>query len=156
MGDSRVEQRIAGHSKLYPEHQARLERLAADRGVADRLVFLGEQTHAQVLAQFRGAVAMAFPSFIESFGHPLLEALAAGTPLVASDIPTCREIGDGAALYFPPSDPVALARAVDAVQADPDATRERVELGLARAREFSWKRTFDRLCEVFDEVLGPQ
>lgn len=154
LGDSRIELRIAGHSMLYPDHSADLVRRAEELGVADRLVFLGEQTHDEVFAHLRGAVAMTFPSFIESFGHPILESLAAACPLIASNIPTCREIAAEAALFFPPNDATALAQAIDNVQANPEATQARVQLGLARARNLSWKRTFDSLCEVFEEALA--
>ncbi len=115
--------------------------------------FLGEVSHDQVMRYHRGSVAMVFPSFIESFGHPLVEAMAAGEPIVASEIPTFREIADEAALYFPPTDAAALATAIDRVQSDPEAARKRVERGRERARAFTWKRSIDGLCAVFEEVL---
>jgi glycosyltransferase involved in cell wall biosynthesis len=95
-----------------------------------------------------------FPSLIESFGHPLLEAMLAGTPILAADIPSFHEIAGDTALYFPPSDPVRLASLVDALRTDPAASRERVARGRARAREFTWSASVDRLCAVFEEVLG--
>jgi glycosyltransferase involved in cell wall biosynthesis len=103
---------------------------------------------------YRGAVALVFPSLIETFGHPLLEAMLAGTPILAADIPAFREIAGDVALYFPPRDPVRLARLVDQMRRDSEATRARVERGFQRAQEFSWSRSVDRLCEVFDETLG--
>jgi glycosyltransferase involved in cell wall biosynthesis len=97
-----------------------------------------------------------FPSFLESFGHPLLEAMLAGTPIVAADIASFREVAGDAALYFPPDDAAALARAVERLRAEPEATRARVERGRALAQGYSWQRSVDRLCEVFHEVLrGP-
>jgi glycosyltransferase involved in cell wall biosynthesis len=80
--------------------------------------------------------------------------MLAETPIVAADIPSFREIAGDIALYFPPDDPQGLARAVDEVRRDPAASRRRVERGAARAREFSWQRSVDRLCEVFHEVLA--
>lgn len=153
LGDSGLELWIAGRSLLDPEHQGDIERRAEELGVRDRVRFLGLVPYADMLRYYRGAVALVFPSFIESFGHPLLEAMAAGTPVVASDIPTFREIASDAALYFPPQDPVALAHCVDDLLADSDGTRRRVERGRERAAEYSWKLSVDRLCAVFDQVL---
>jgi glycosyltransferase involved in cell wall biosynthesis len=66
----------------------------------------------EIFSYYRGAVALVFPSLLETFGHPLLEAMLAETPIVVSDIPTCREVGADVPLYFDSHDPVALAEAV--------------------------------------------
>lgn len=145
---------IAGRSLLDPEHQQDLERRAAELGVAERVRFLGAVPYAEVLRYHARAAALVFPSFIETFGHPLLEAMLAGTPVIAADIPTFREIAGGAALYFPPSDAVALARAVDRLLDEPQATAERIAIGRELAETFSWRRSVDGLCDVFREVLG--
>jgi glycosyltransferase involved in cell wall biosynthesis len=96
---------------------------------------------------------MAFTSLLETFGHPMLEAMLAGTPIIAADMPAMREIAGDIALYFPPDDPIGLARAVDRVGRERDATNERVARGRDHAADFSWKRSVDGLCRVFDEVL---
>jgi len=151
--DDKVQVWIAGHSLLDPAHRKTLERRAEVLGVRDRLRFLGAVPYRDVLRYHRGAVAFVFPSYIETFGHPLLEAMVVGTPIVASDIPTFREVAGEAGLFFPPDDAHALARLVDRVQAETEATARRVEIGRARAREFSWSRSVDALCGVFEEVL---
>jgi glycosyltransferase involved in cell wall biosynthesis len=107
----------------------------------------------QLLGYYRGAAAFVFPSLLETFGHPLLEAMIAGTPVIASDIPTFHEIAGDIALYFPPLDAKALAARVDAVRADPAATEERVARARARAAGFSWTRSIDALCAVFEQAL---
>jgi glycosyltransferase involved in cell wall biosynthesis len=109
--------------------------------------------YADVLRYYRGALALVFPSLLETFGHPLLEAMLAGTPIVAADIPAFREIACDVALYFPPQDPARLARSVEQLRAEPAATRARVERGRKRAEGFSWKSSVDRLCAVFEEAL---
>jgi glycosyltransferase involved in cell wall biosynthesis len=152
--DGKLEVWIAGRSLLDPAHQQELERRAAELGVADRLRFLGPVPYRELLRYYRGAVAFVFPSFIETFGHPLLEAMASGTPVVASDIPTFREIAGDAALYFPPTDPAALAAAIASLENDRAATARRVESGRRRAAELSWRRCVDGLCEAFREVLA--
>jgi glycosyltransferase involved in cell wall biosynthesis len=62
---------------------------------------------------------LVFPSLLETFGHPLLEAMVARTPIVVSDIPAFRDVAGDTAVYFDPRDPKALARAVDSLLSDP-------------------------------------
>jgi len=153
VSEPRLELWIAGNSLLDPEHTQALQALAARLGLAERVRFLGPVPYAELLAYYRGASAFVFPSLIESFGHPLLEAMLASTPVVASDIPTFREIAGDTALYFPPLDPKALAAQIDAVRAGSSATAARVARARERAASFSWERSVDALCGVFERAL---
>lgn len=144
---------VAGESKADPEHQRELEGLARDLGIAERVRFLGAVPYQEILRFYRGARALVFPSFIETFGHPLLEAMAAGTPVIASDIPAFREIAEDAALFFPVDDPRSLAARVDELMSEQKATQRRIAQGRMRAESFTWSRSVDALCAVFEEVL---
>lgn len=153
VSDRSLEVWIGGSSLHDPAHSRELEELAARLGLGDRVRFLGPLPYAKVLAYYRGAVAFVFPSLLETFGHPLLEAMLAGAPVVASDIPVFREIAADTALYFPPLDAKALAARVDAVRADPAATQLRVARARERAAGFSWQASVDGLCAVFERAL---
>jgi glycosyltransferase involved in cell wall biosynthesis len=155
VGDPRLEAWIAGGSSTDPGCARELRRVVESLRLDTRVRFLGPVPYRDVLRYYRGAVALVFPSLLETFGHPLLEAMLAGTPIVAADIPAFREIAGDVALYFPPQDPVLLARVIDQLSAAPQATRARVERGHARAAGFSWKNSVDRLCAVFDEAMRP-
>ncbi|MCG8588002.1 MAG: glycosyltransferase family 4 protein, partial [Proteobacteria bacterium] len=152
--DSKLQLWIVGGDSTDPEHARELVRLAHRIGVADRVRFLGGVPHAEMASYFKGALALVFPSFIETFGFPLLEAMAAGTPIVASDIPVFREVAGEAAVYFPASDPEALAREVERVAQGGADVSARVEHGRERAQVFSWRRSVDELCLCFADVLG--
>jgi glycosyltransferase involved in cell wall biosynthesis len=154
VADPELEVWIAGSEEIDPSCATELRRLAESLGLASRVRFLGVIPYRSILHYYQGAVALAFPSLLETFGHPMLEAMLAGTPIVAADIPALREIAGDIALYFPPDDPIELAHAVDEVRAEPDAAKARVARGRVRAAEFSWRTSVDRLCNVFDEVLG--
>ena len=153
VSDPQLELWIAGNSLLDPAHTRALEALAARLGLGERVRFLGPVPYAKLLGYYRGAAAFVFPSLLETFGHPLLEAMIAGTPVIASDIPTFHEIAGDTALYFPPLDAKALAAQVDAVRTDPAATAARVARARERATGFSWTRSVDALCVVFEQAL---
>ncbi|MBW2421423.1 MAG: glycosyltransferase family 4 protein [Deltaproteobacteria bacterium] len=144
---------IAGDSSLDPAYMGELQDLAEREGVAERVRFIGRVPYRDLLSYYRGAQAMVFPSMLESFGHPVLEAMVAGTPIVASDIPAFRELAGNVALLVPPGDPRALAAAVERLEREPEATAARVEKGRRRAAEYSWKSSIDSLCRVFEQVF---
>ena len=153
LSDRTLEVWIAGPDSTDPGHARELRELARDAGVGERVRFLGLVPYREVFGYYCNAEAFVFPSLLETFGHPLLEAMLAGTPVIASDLPVFREIAGDAALYFPPEDPVALAAAIAAVGARREETGARTARGRERALSFSWRRSVDRLCQVFDEVL---
>ena len=138
-----------------PERAALAQR-AADRGVARRVHFLGHVDRATVASLLRGACVVAMPSRFE--GHPLiaLEAMLAGVPLVASDIPGLPpELRDGASgLLVPAEDVGALAAALRRVGTSTDAAQA---MGLAAreaARRFpSWEAVTDRVLAEYDRAL---
>jgi len=152
--DKRLQAWIAGGSETDPACEAELRRVVESLRLESRVRFLGRVPYHEILRYYRGAVALVFPSLIETFGHPLLEAMLAGTPIVAADIPSFREIAGDVAQYFPPRDPVRLAQIVDSLRREPVATQARVERGRLRAQEFTWSRSAERLCGVFEQVLG--
>ena len=154
VSDPRLELWIAGSSVHDPAHCRELERLAAGLGLAERVRFLGPLPYAAVLGYYRGAAAFVFPSLLETFGHPLLEAMLARCPVIASDIPAFREIAGDTVRYFPPREPKTLAQQVDALRSDPAGTAERVARAFDRASGFTWARSVDGLCQVFERALA--
>jgi glycosyltransferase involved in cell wall biosynthesis len=152
--DPALEVRVAGTTETEPHYRDELLERAHELGVEDRFHLLGPVPYERIVRYYRGAVALVFPSHLETFGHPMLEAMLTGTPIVASSIPAFRELGEGVALFFPPDDPVELARAVDQLASDPEATRTRVETGRERAAAYSWRRSADALCAVLREAIG--
>ena len=89
-------------------------------------------------ALYRGAIAVTVASYHETFGMPMLEAMACGTPVVASQASSLPEIGGDAALYAPPDDAAAWAQALQRVTEDAAAARSFTDRGLDRATHFDW------------------
>jgi glycosyltransferase involved in cell wall biosynthesis len=119
--------------------------------LADRIREFGRVTDSQLRGQYAAAECFIFPSLIEGFGLPVLEAQACGCPAVISDIPVFREVAGGAAVYFDPRLAERLAEAVAAVE-EPDIRRQMAEAGLVNVRRFSWNQTAEQWFEVYSEA----
>jgi len=131
-----------------------LQPLAQRLGIARRVRFPGPVSHAELLALLHGATALVFPSFVEGFGLPVLEAMAAGCPVVASTAPTLTEVAGDAALFCDPRDPAAFASAMGMLVDDAERRLELGSRGRARAAEFTWLDAADRTLAVYRALLG--
>jgi glycosyltransferase-like protein len=137
-------------------HRELAELLAAGELPADSVHIVGPVEDEDILAWYRAADVLAFPSVAEGWGLVVLEAQASGTPVVASDIEVLHEYlvdGDNA-LLVPPSDAPALGRAVVRVAADRAlATRLRLS-GFATAARYGWRSSAERHVEIYREMVG--
>ena len=121
---------------------------------AGRIRYLGYVPGAALPALMNGARAFVYPSLYEGFGLPLLEAMACGTPVVASNVSSLPEVVDAAGLLVDPNDPEALAGAMQRVWGDEDLRAELRARGLARASQFSWERTARLTFGVYRNVMA--
>ena len=122
----------------------------------ERVEWLGRIDDAEVARRLRGADVFCAPSLHgESFGVVLLEAMAAGAPVVASDLPGYRNVAraDHDALLVPPGDAGALADALRRVLGGADLRRHLVAAGEARAAEFAMDRLAERYAELYASAL---
>jgi glycosyltransferase involved in cell wall biosynthesis len=117
-------------------------------GVADRvrrLPFVPEELLGALYAQ---ASMLAYPSLVEGFGLPVLEAMVTGTPVLASDVPVLREVGGNAAAYAPPSDPAAWAAGIERLRTDAVLRSRLTAAGTAQAARFTWSAAARRLVDA--------
>jgi glycosyltransferase involved in cell wall biosynthesis len=127
-----------------------LRSLAAGLGIASDVVFTGAIPLEETVPFYRAADVLVYPSFNETFGLPILEAMACGCPVVTSQTSSMPEVAGGAAILFDPRDPAAIAQAIiEAVGSDGDHLRE---LGLKRAAEFTWAAAAASTLDVYREV----
>ncbi len=115
--------------------------LAEELGITDRIRFLGYVTDGQLVYLYRHATALVFPSFIEGFGMPVLEAMHAGLPVVTSKIGALAEVAGNSALLVDPYDPKDISSALSKMVSDPSVIEDLRARGYVRAQEFSWEKT---------------
>jgi glycosyltransferase involved in cell wall biosynthesis len=117
--------------------------------LADRVQLLGRVSDAVLAGLYRGATALCFPSVIEGYGLPLVEAMAEGLPIVASDIDVSREVAGDAAVYFPVGDDRAFATALAEVTSDQELRGRLGAVGRSRSAELTWERTAALTAETY-------
>ena len=135
--------------------RARLTRRAEERGVADRVEFLGFRRDVPVL--LRAADIVVLPSLYEGLPLSLIEAMVAARPVVATAVGGTPElvVHDETGLLIPPRDPVALADAVERVASDPDLADALGSAGAERARRrFSSQAMVAAVATLYAEILG--
>lgn len=120
----------------------------------DRVVMTGHVTEAQLLTLYRGTLCFVFPSRYEGFGLPVLEAMAAGAPVVCSDRTSLPEVAGDAAMLVSPDDAEALERSIGYVASSPEAREQMVERGLAQAARFTWERCAEETVAVYRAALS--
>ena len=129
---------------------AELRALAESLGIADRVDWIGGVPLDETVHFYRAASVFAYPSHNETFGLPILEAMATGCPVVTSERSAMPETAGGAALLADPEDPEGIASALeDACGSEATLLRK---LGLERAQDFTWAMTAERTLEVYRQV----
>ena len=132
--------------------------LARTLGIADRIVERVSVDEDALAACYRSAALVLQPSDREGFGLPVVEALASGAPVVASDLPVLREVGGDAVTFCPAGDLDAWCRAtLDLLRERASCAgrwRARQDAGRTRARQFTWRRFGDAVAAVYERVAG--
>jgi glycosyltransferase involved in cell wall biosynthesis len=130
--------------------RADAERTARRVGLGGRVELRGHVPEDELAALYRGAACLVFPSRYEGFGLPVLEAMASGTPVVATAAGALPEIAGDAAILVEERSPVALAGGIERAIADRDRLRA---AGLERVKRYSWAETARRTLETYRELL---
>jgi glycosyltransferase involved in cell wall biosynthesis len=122
--------------------------------VRESVVFPGYVSEADKAVLIGGAVALVYPSLYEGFGFPALEAMACGTPVVASNAGAIPEVVGPAALLMDPEDAGSIHDALETVLSDESVRARLRTAGLARAATYDWRRTARSTAEVLHAAAG--
>lgn len=141
---------LVGRLDARFEHKHRLRARIARSG---RIIWLPGATDAELKALYSGASCVVQPSFYEGFGLPVLEAMACGAPVIASDASSLPEIVGEAGLLFPPRQIDRLSELLYNVLSDSELRHKLSQNGRLRARGFSWDAAAQKTLALYEEVL---
>ena len=122
-------------------------------GLQSHIRFLGNIPDEELVALYNLANVFVFPSLYEGFGFPPLEAMACGTPVIASNAASLPEVTGDAAYLVDPFDSRSLADAIVQILTNPSLADDWKQKGLARARTFSWLRTAEETLNVYRQLI---
>ncbi len=146
---------IAGREPAYREPLfPDLRALAGELGIADRVQWIGAVDEADKPGVIRMASAFVFPSEYEGFGLPVLEAMACGTPVLASDIAVMQELVEDGAFLVKPGDARAMGGAMLALLGQDPLRNTLVSRALGRATRFSWRKTALETFAAYERALA--
>lgn len=154
-GFARARDRLEGRQLVVvgaardERYAASLHALTAALGIGDDVVFVGGVPLDETAAFYQGADVFVYPSRNETFGLPILEAMACACPVVTSDVSSMPEIAGGAAVLCDPSDPASIARGILTALGAGDRLRD---AGVRRARQFTWGATASTTLDVYREA----
>ena len=143
---------IAGSIDTNLQLQSALMAESDSLGITKRIRFLGRVEFNHMPSLYRGALAFISPSLLESFGLPLIEAMASGVPVLVSDLPVSRQICGAAARDFSPEQAGTIVDHLLELMRDPVVRETMIGSGLRRANDFSWSRTAKQFTDVFEKV----
>ena len=106
-------------------------------------------THSELVQYYRGAICFILPSLRETFGIPILEAMACGCPVITSNVSGCAEVAGDASILCDPRSVDSIKEKIEYLLSDEALRLTLREKGLVRSREFSWKNSAEELLKVF-------
>jgi glycosyltransferase involved in cell wall biosynthesis len=137
----------------YPTRfDAALDTEAARLGIADRVRCPGWVSDEDLEGLYEAAACLVYPSQIEGFGIPVVEAMARGLPVACSNAPSLPEVAGDAARYFDPLDVPDIAAAIDELIGDANLRQRLAGLGRERAQLFSWEQTARHTAESYERA----
>jgi glycosyltransferase involved in cell wall biosynthesis len=143
---------IGGGMKAYVD---KLKRKVKEKGLEGDVHFIGYVPFLLMPSLYREAMLLVFPSLYEGFGIPLLEAMACGCPVVASNTSSMPEVCGEAAVYTDPHDPNEIREAIANVLGDAALREALRSKGYIRAEKFSWKQAAESFKTIIEQQCEP-
>jgi glycosyltransferase involved in cell wall biosynthesis len=142
--------------KGYDESARRYISLIRDFNIRDKIVCVGWVPSESIVNLYKGCDIFVFPSLCESFGYPMVEAMAAGLPIVAADTPVNREVLHDSALFYSPLSSRDLTESIKMLMKDNDLREKLIKNGKKRIEgyDWGWKRYIRDVLNILEELEG--
>jgi len=145
---------LVGDNRENNAYMLKVKKTIAELELENKVVFLGQIVKEDVFLLLKGAKIMVFPSLYESFGIPILEAMAVGTPVISSDLSSIPEIAGKAAKLVNSNFHDEIAKAMEEIYTDNDIKNQFIKLGKEKVKDFSWEKTAQETISIYRKVLN--
>jgi glycosyltransferase involved in cell wall biosynthesis len=138
-------------TSCHGRYKKKLQAIIADKKIENRVVFLDYVQFDELVGLYQNCRALIYPSKLEGFGIPPLEAIACGSPVIASEIPVHKEILAGAAFFVKLGEPLSWKQAFDALE-KPDEIKKKLSAGKKRLSVYTWSNAVEVLAKSLLQV----
>jgi glycosyltransferase involved in cell wall biosynthesis len=142
--------------KVGDEFTAEQTAFIQSHGLEQYISFLGKPDKTTLVSLYNAADVLLSPSLYEGFGLTVLEAMACGTPVIASNVSSLPEVTGDAAILVDPLDVLAIADAVCRLKQDKIYREALIAKGLARIKLFTWQQTAEQVAQVYEQLIAQQ
>ena len=129
-----------------------LLKYAKEVGIGNRFILTGHVPSEDLTLLYKSALSFVFPSKMEGFGLPGLEAMSFGCPVIASDINVFKEIYGDACLYFNPSSSKELSLKIQLLLRNNEIRTKLIEKGKKQVKKYSWRKMAEKTLKVYESV----
>ena len=151
--DTRSDFSLVLLGKGMGEYYERIQKYIKEEGIEKNIIFLPGHLSDNVLSYlYQNARALLYPSIIEGFGFPILEAMSCGLPVITSRVSSLPELAGDAALYVDHLDPESIMQGMRRIVEDSHLRQDLIERGFAQVENFSWEQTAERYLEILKRL----
>ena len=143
--------KVAGNF-IDQEYWESLKSILSENGLEKHVEFLGPVSPEGLVDLYKDCAVFVFPSLVETFGNPLVEAMASATPIASSESAAMPEVVGDAGLFFDPTDVDEIAVAINRLIRNPDICEDLSKKAEIRAKAFSWEATAARTLDIIKDV----
>ena len=128
-----------------------LKKEVEEKKLTQKVIFTGFLEEKALWGLLKNAFCLCYPTLAEGFGLPLIEAFRANTPVITSNLPVLKEVGDKACFFVNPHQPQAIAQAI--INLQNETLRQKLIIsGQKQAQKFSWEKTIEETIKIYQEV----
>ena len=142
-----IKLKIAGRFVDESYHQE-LKNIIIEKDLKENIEFLGGVHESDLVELYRQCAVFVFPSTVETFGNPLIEAMASGAPIATSNTAAMPEVAGDAAIYFDPHNVDEMASSIGQLLADKELCNRLSEKAVARSQNYSWEKTAESTLDI--------
>lgn len=143
---------LAGNYKNSDEYAQKIKNYLAENNLTDKVIFWGPVKDRELAYFYQRAAALVYPSFLEGFGFPILEAMGCGLPVITSSTTSTKEVGGEAALLVDPQSPQAIAQAMKTIIDDQNLRQNLIAKGYEQIKNFTWAKTAQSFLSVINNL----